>query len=80
MNEERREAQRGQPARALELARQAEAEFPDGHFNVEREAWAIVALDRMGAHEQVRLRAQRFLAAHPRAPQAEMVQRLLDGS
>jgi hypothetical protein len=75
MSEQRREAQTGSAQRSLEIARDAAREFPSGHFRVEREAWSIIALTRLGQTDQARARAERFLAAHPRSPQAEQIRR-----
>jgi hypothetical protein len=78
MNEQRREAERGDPRRSLEIAEQASREFAQGDFAVEREAFAILALHRLGERERVSTRASAFLARHPRAPQAAMVRRLFE--
>lgn len=75
MSEQRREAQSGSPERSLQIARDAAREFPSGHFRVEREAWSIIALTRLGQRDQARARAERFLAAHPRSPQADLIRR-----
>jgi len=78
MNRERSEAQEGDPASALALAQRGDREFPSGYFVDEREAFAIVALDRMGRRAEAVERGQRFLAAHAHAPHATMVRRIVE--
>jgi len=78
MNRERHEAQHGDPAQAVALAAEAQREFPHGHFLVERDAWRLVALDRLGRRDEVRAGATRFLERYGGAPEVEMVRRLLE--
>src|SRR5262249_43904909 len=53
------------PARALELTRQDEREFPNGQLAQERETIAIEALERSGRTDEARARARAFEARFP---------------
>jgi hypothetical protein len=68
------------PARALELAREADAEFPDGPFEEDRAGIEILALYALGDREAADARAKRFLAAHPHATYAARVRAARDAA
>lgn len=65
------------PARAFELAEQAERDFPEGQLIEERRAIAIAALVALGRMDEARPRAQRFLARFSRGAHADAVRRAL---
>ncbi|MEX1363207.1 MAG: hypothetical protein AB1Z98_08780 [Nannocystaceae bacterium] len=67
------------PARAFELAEQAERDFPEGQLVEERRAIAIAALVALGRMDEARTRAQRFLARFSRGAHADAVRRVLGG-
>jgi hypothetical protein len=62
------------PAAALALATAGDREFPDGLLGQEREAIAILALDRLGRAAEARDRAGRFLDRYPRGPFTQRIQ------
>jgi hypothetical protein len=64
---------RTDPLRALALAQEGAHRFPQGFFSQEREAIAIRSLVKLGHLPEARARAERFLAAYPRAPAAESI-------
>lgn len=66
-----------QPAEALALVRQHEAQFRDSQFAQEREAIAIEALVSSGRVADARARATRFDARWPSSPLRERIARLL---
>ncbi|MCH9680274.1 MAG: hypothetical protein K0V04_02480 [Deltaproteobacteria bacterium] len=65
------------PAKALELAKEAERTFPRGHLVEERRAIAIRALVALGRHDEARRRAKPFLARYGRGAHAAAVRRAL---
>ena len=56
------------PAAAYRLALRSEREFRDGLLSEERRALAVVALHRLGAHEQAERKAREFFARFPNSP------------
>ena len=66
--EEMKNAEASNPGRALELADEGQARFPNGVFGQEREAHAIFALRRLGREDEARARAARFIERHPESP------------
>lgn len=64
------------PSAALALAEQGQRRFPEGLFSEERAAIALFALHRLGRVDQVRARAERFLARHPNGPFSARVRAL----
>ena len=67
------------PARALALADEGRREFPDGLFAEEREAHAVLALDRLGRSAAATRRARRFLSRHPDSAFTERIRRIVEG-
>lgn len=53
--------------------------FPTGALAEERQAWRAVAACGLG-HAHAAARAERFLAAHPRSPQADKVRRACEAA
>jgi hypothetical protein len=67
------------PARALSLAQEAEADFPGGQLVEERRAIAIQALVALGRIDEATRRAEPFLAEYGRGAHAAAVRRALEG-
>jgi hypothetical protein len=69
-----------EPARALELLRQAAERFPEGALRPEREGYEVLALIASGREEQARERGTRYLVRHPRGTMAARVRAALGES
>jgi hypothetical protein len=65
------------PARAYELVRAGQREFPSGILRHEREALAVRALWNMGSREAARREARRFLERYPQSPLRPRIEQLL---
>jgi hypothetical protein len=65
-----------EPARALALAEDGEKRFRDSPRAVERRLYEIKALVRLGRIGSARTKAERYLAAYPRGPMTDEVERL----
>jgi hypothetical protein len=65
--EQARGALRGNPERALSLARQHQLDFPNGVLSQEREVIAIEALRRLGRTEEAARRTERFERLYPQS-------------
>lgn len=61
------------PAAALAMARAGQRKFRPGLFVEEREASAVLALDRLGRHDEARESAKRFLRRYPQSAFAERI-------
>jgi hypothetical protein len=73
-----RQALASDPARALSLARKADAEFPEGLFAEDREGIAILALFALDRDAEARRRAAAFLRDHPRSSHADRIRAAMD--
>jgi hypothetical protein len=65
------------PARALAIARQHQASYPDGDFAQEREALAIEALLSLDRRSEAETRAARFRTRYPQSPLRRRLDTLL---
>lgn len=73
-----RKALASDPARALELAREADEEFADGLFREQRDGIKALALLAMGKAEAGRKAAQAYLRKHPKGTYADKVRSKLE--
>lgn len=71
----RRELDRA-PLRVLTLADQARVQFPRGVLTEEREALAVLALDKLGRADEARVRARAFLQRFARGSFTERIRRI----
>jgi outer membrane protein assembly factor BamD (BamD/ComL family) len=75
----RRAIDKGDARRALAKLEAHDREYPSGALSIEAEYLRIESLIAAGKRGAARASAERFLAAHPGAPQARRVQSLLRG-
>jgi hypothetical protein len=67
----------GDPARALNLARQGEAEFGGSMFTQERQQLLLLSLVKLGRMDEARRLAKTYLARYPNGPFSDRVRRAL---
>jgi hypothetical protein len=65
------------PARALSLARQGEAEFGGSMFTQERQQLLLLSLVKLGRMDEARRLAKPYLARYPNGPFSDRVRRAL---
>jgi tetratricopeptide (TPR) repeat protein len=68
----------GNAARALELADQHAAVYPDGALAEEREALAIEALAKLGRHDEAAAKWTKFASSYPHSNYRARLQRLIE--
>ena len=74
---EARRTMKHDPARALEILREAKSSFPRGLLLEERQALTILCLDALGRSSEARTRGRRFLDEHEGSPYADAVSQVL---
>jgi hypothetical protein len=72
-----RNAMSSQPARALEVLREADRRYPNGIFLEERQAIGVLALIALHRDADARAQAERFLRAHPTTVYRQRIERAL---
>ncbi|HVU05872.1 MAG TPA: hypothetical protein VHE30_29185 [Polyangiaceae bacterium] len=77
---EAKHALRSDPARALELARAGERDFPHGMLVEERQHILILALIQLGRLDEAKRRAAPYLEKHPDSPFSRRVRRALEAA
>jgi hypothetical protein len=66
------------PSRALAMLEAYDREFPRGRLRDEREFLGVLALQRLGRHDEARARAEALLRRSPSGMYAPRLRRLLE--